>query len=103
MRAHVAVGAAFDRRISKSMALNLSAEGVRYFSDTENVIEARFAAASDDVPAFRTIGANVEWQAQMRAGASYAHKSGFVLSADAFGEAGDLTVYGARVELMRRF
>ena len=102
-RAHIALGAAFDRDVGKSLSLNASVEGVRYFSDTENVIEARFAAAPDDVPAFRTIGANVEWQARMRAGASYAHKSGFVLSADAFGEAGDLTAYGARIELLRRF
>lgn len=103
MRSHVAFGAAIDRQIGKSLSLNASAEGVRYFGDTENVIEARFAAAPDGVPAFRTIGANVEWQTRMRAGAAYEHKSGFILSADAFGEVGDLNAYGGRVELSRRF
>ena len=102
-RAYIALGAAFDRRLTKALSLNASAEGVRYFSDTENVIEARFLAAPEDVPAFRTVGANVEWQARLQAGASYEHASGLTLSADGFAEAGDVKTYGARLELSRRF
>ncbi len=102
-RGHVGVGASVEHRIGKALSLNASATGVQYFGDTQNVFDSRFAAAPDGAPAFETTGAKVRRKAELRAGFTYAHESGFDLSADAFGEIGDVTAYTGRVELSRRF
>ena len=55
------------------------------------------------VRAFDTFGVDVERKAQLSTSASYDHDSGFTLSADAFGEVDDISVFGARIELSREF
>ncbi|MCG8540255.1 MAG: autotransporter outer membrane beta-barrel domain-containing protein, partial [Clostridia bacterium] len=102
-RAHIGLGASFARRLMDRLTLRASATGLRYFGDTQNVFHARLAGAPTEASAFDILGISVEWQARMRAGAMYEHKSGFTLSADVFGEAGDVNAYGARFELSKGF
>ena len=102
-RTHLALGASFDRQIAKALSFKASVTGMRYFGDTANSFTSRFAAAPDDAASFRTNGVDVEWLARMQAGVSYEHESGFTLSADAFGDVGDVNAYGARIKLLRPF
>ena len=102
-RAHIGLGASFARRLMDRLTLRASATGLRYFGETQNVFHARLAGAPAEASAFDILGISVEWQARMRAGAMYEHKSGFTLSADVFGEAGDVNAYGARFELSKGF
>ncbi len=102
-RAHVALGASVERRIDAALSINASATAVQYFDDTQNVFQARFAAAPDGAPRFETVGASVERKAELQAGFVYEHESGFNLSADAFGEVGDVTAFTGRIELSRKF
>ena len=103
VRGRIGLGASFDREVADGLTLRGSATGMRYFGETENTFRSRLAGAPDGTSGFETLGTSVEWQAQFSAGASYEHASGFTLSADAFGDAGDVNAYGARIELLRRF
>ena len=102
-RAHIGLGASFRRRLAQSLTLKGAAMGVHYVGDTENIFHSRLAGAPQGTSAFATPGADVRRQAQFSAGASYEYKSGFVLSTHAFGKAGDVNAYGARISLSKQF
>ncbi len=102
-RWQIGVGATYERRVAGRLSLSARATGVQYFDDTENIFASRFAAAPAGSPSFRTTGRAVDRQVQLDAALAYAHKSGFVVSVGAFGETGDLTLYGGSVNVQKRF
>lgn len=59
--------------------------------------------APEGAPAFEPVGASVKRRAELRAGLAYQHESGFMLSADTFGEVSDIAADVGRIELSRRF
>ncbi len=102
-RWQIGVGATYDRRIADRLSVSARAAGVQYFDDTENIFSSRFAAAPAGSPAFRTTGREVDRQVQLDAALAYAHHSGFMVSVGAFGEFGDLDLYGGSLRVQKRF
>ncbi len=102
-RWQIGVGATLEQRVTDRLSLSARATGVQYFDDTENIFASRFAAAPAGSPAFRTTGREVDRQVQLDAALAYAHKSGFIVSVGAFGETGDLTLYGGSLKVQKRF
>ena len=102
-RWQIGFGATYERRIDDRLSVNARAAALQYFNDTENAFASRFAAAPEGTPAFRTAGREVDRQFQFDAALAYEHKSGVVFSVGAFGEAGDLNLYGGNLRLRKRF
>ena len=96
------LGVAYERQWGERFSIRGQAAGVRYFGDTENVFNSRFAVAPQG-QAFVTVGQAVETQVELEAALAYKHRSGFVLDTALFGETGDLNLYGARLTLSKRF
>ena len=102
-RGHVGIGAALQHQLTKWIGFNARATAVQYFGDTENVFSSSFAAAPAGSATFQTLGQEIEQQVELNADLSYTHDSGFSFNAGVFGEVGDLTIYGARASILKRF
>ncbi len=102
-RWQIGIGAAYERRFDDRLSISARAAGVHYFDDTENIFSSRFAAAPAGSASFRTTGREIDRQVQLDAALAYAHKSGFVISAGAFAEVGDLNLYGGNMKVQKRF
>ena len=102
-RGHVGLGARYDHQLTDRMSFNIRAAGVHYFGDTRNAFTSRFVLAPDDVPGFRTIGREINRQVEFDASMRYSLQPGLSLEASAFGETGDLDVYGARLSISKTF
>lgn len=102
-RWHVGLGATFEHRLSDHVSLDGRAVGKQYFGDTDNVFASRFAFAPMGSPAFDIAGKEIERQVELDASLKFHHGSGFVLSVGAFGEVGDINLYGGNVRLSKHF
>ena len=96
------VGVIYEQRWGDRLIAHGRAAGVRYFGDTRNTFNSRFAAALNG-PAFQTAGQEINTQVEVEAALTYQHESGFTANMAAFGETGDLDVYGARFTISRKF
>jgi len=102
-RAQIGVGASFEHKWNDNMSMHARVTGVHYFGDTQNVFSSRFAAAPAGAAAFQTFGHEVKRQVELETGVTYEHDSGVALSIGAFGEVGDLNIYGGRAIISKRF
>ncbi len=102
MRFQLGLGADYTHRVRKNIWLNASATSVQYFDDTGNVFHSRFARAPGAV-AFRTVGKEVNRQLEFDASVDYASPWGFLMSAGAFGEVGDISVFGGGLRVSKEF
>lgn len=103
LRVAVGGGARFEHQWREDMRVAVKAAAVQYFGDTQNTFTSRFAAAPVGAAHFETIGEAVERQIRLDANVIYAHKSGFTFTAGAFGETGDLEIYGGKVGIIGGF
>ena len=102
-RGHVGLGARYDHQWTQSTSFHVRAAGVHYFGDTQNAFTSQFVRAGDEAAAFRTHGREVNRQIEFDAAVRHRLISGVAVEARAFGETGDLDVYGARITLNKAF
>ena len=102
-RWQIGVGATYERRIDDRLSVNARGAVVQYFGGTDNAFDSRFAAAPAGAASFRTAGKELDRQIQLDAALAYEHKSGFVFSIGAFGDVGDLNLYGGNLRVRKRF
>ena len=102
-RGRLGLGVRYDHQWTERTSAHFRAAGIHYFGDTNNTFTSRFALAPDDAPAFRTDGREINRQVEFDASLRHRLHSGFSFEATAFGEIGDLDVYGARIALNKAF
>ena len=102
-RWQIGVGASYERRIDDRLSVNARGAVIQYFGGTDNAFDSRFAAAPAGAASFRTAGKELDRQIQLDAALAYEHKSGFVFSIGAFGDVGDLNLYGGNLRVRKRF
>ena len=102
-RGHAGLGVRYDQQWTARTSAHLRAAGVQYFGDTQNAFTSRFALAGDGAPSFRTHGREINRQVELDASLRHRLESGFAFEATAFGETGDLDIYGARFGVSKSF